>query len=201
MRFLRLALLALLVACALPATASAEPVPYDTEEQWEADFTILEEEFGPEEEDPGDGGDMGDGGEEAPDAALAAQAAAQNHCGSGYLDVPDQPFGFDFRQACWNHDLCYLQAAQSRRDCDTAFWNDLMDICNNQHGGHRGCRALANLYWWGVDCFGQGAYNGQGDPPSSGWCPQVALQRLRDYINRRMGAGAARQEEAVATTE
>lgn len=52
-------------------------------------------------------------------------------CGPGYLDnafVPQGFVGADFRPACRQHDLCYMNG-RDRKECDLEFRDDMLKAC------------------------------------------------------------------------
>jgi hypothetical protein len=85
----------------------------------------------------------------------------QDLCGSSYFNVPE----LWFTPACANHDHCY-GAHQGKAACDTAFLNDMLDICAklpssgsvNANFTRASCRAAARLYYKGVVIGGGFSY-------------------------------------------
>jgi len=80
-------------------------------------------------------------------------------CGSGLNEpiVPDNPFGFQFSQACNLHDNCYGTCGASKEDCDQAFCARLRSACNSR-GSPGGCAILSQLYCAAVVVGGGEAY-------------------------------------------
>ena len=87
--------------------------------------------------------------------------AKQDLCGSSYFNVQE----LWFTPACANHDRCY-GAHQGKAACDTAFLNDMLDICAklpssgsvNANFTRASCRAAARLYYKGVVIGGGFSY-------------------------------------------
>ena len=82
-------------------------------------------------------------------------------CGSGITDkiVPDKPFGFDFTPACINHDKCYSTCGKSKADCDQAFLDDMLGICEDKYFSQHGCNNVAYIYYGAVNNYGKDPYN------------------------------------------
>ena len=74
----------------------------------------------------------------------------------GCTDSPDEPGGWNFRDACYRHDFGYrnygggpIQASptdETRADADSRFRDDLLDECG-QVEERRRCQALAHTYY------------------------------------------------------
>ena len=81
----------------------------------------------------------------------------QNGCGpaSGWLKhiIPNAPMGFDFTQACNNHDVCYGSRI-NKGECDRLFRDEMYRQC----GGSGACKEVANQYANAVEAFGAGPY-------------------------------------------
>src|SRR5262249_34877694 len=58
------------------------------------------------------------------------------YCGSAFPSsgVRDDPGGYDFSQACKDHDKCYDTCGASKKDCDEKFLQDMLDICEQNYG-------------------------------------------------------------------
>jgi hypothetical protein len=54
-------------------------------------------------------------------------------------------FRADFREACDNHDRCYMTAGSNRRECDAKFERDLKNRCGSIVS-NPGCHAFAKTY-------------------------------------------------------
>ena len=54
-------------------------------------------------------------------------------------------FRADFRDACNNHDRCYMTAGSNRRECDAKFERDLKSRCGSI-ASNPGCHAFAKTY-------------------------------------------------------
>ena len=109
-------------------------------------------------------------------------------CGSWWNDwfVPDEPGGFDFTQACQNHDDCYGTCGREKGDCDEDFLKDMNAVCESvpakittwcyrsrRHAALSGlshryrctkyprsnCRRWASIYHLAVDYLGSLAFN------------------------------------------
>jgi len=98
---------------------------------------------------------------------IALQDPSGEVCGSGEIGdflVPDEPFGFDFREACQRHDDCYGTCGSSRRDCDRQFLSDARNRCAQYRGLQReACRATAQIYYIAIRTFGAGPYRNAQD--------------------------------------
>ena len=119
-------------------------------------------------------------------------------CGSSWNDwfVPDEPGGFDFTQACQNHDDCYGTCGKEKGDCDEAFRNDMNAVCESvpvkittwcyrsrRHASLSGqsyryrctkyprsdCQQWASVYHLAVDYLGRSAFDAA--QKESGCCP------------------------------
>lgn len=119
-------------------------------------------------------------------------------CGSWWNDwfVPDEPGGFDFTQACQNHDDCYGTCGREKGDCDEDFLKDMNAVCESvpakittwcyrsrRHAALSGlshryrctkyprsnCRRWASVYHLAVDYLGRLAFNAA--QKASGCCP------------------------------
>ena len=119
-------------------------------------------------------------------------------CGSWWNDwfVPDEPGGFDFTQACQNHDDCYGTCGKEKGDCDEDFLKDMNAVCESvpakittwcyrsrRHAALSGlshryrctkyprsnCRRWASIYHLAVDYLGWLAFNAA--QKASGCCP------------------------------
>lgn len=96
--------------------------------------------------------------------------------GIGDWLVPDKPGGFDFTEACNNHDECYSDCSISRSQCDSEFKSDAESVCSglstkpgwkphiNGKGGlqpspspYDRCMRTANTCYQAVNNFGEGA--------------------------------------------
>jgi hypothetical protein len=75
---------------------------------------------------------------------------------------PDQPLGFDFRDACRRHDFNYRNykavgafTEAKRLQIDNAFKADMYAKCATYSWWQRStCRGTANSYYWAVRNFG-----------------------------------------------
>ena len=119
-------------------------------------------------------------------------------CGSWWNDwfVPDEPGGFDFTQACQNHDDCYGTCGKKKGKCDEDFLKDMNAVCESvpakittwcyrsrRHAALSGlshryrctkyprsnCRRWASIYHLSVDYLGWLAFNAA--QKASGCCP------------------------------
>ncbi|HEX6596363.1 MAG TPA: phospholipase A2 [Acidimicrobiales bacterium] len=88
-----------------------------------------------------------------------AQATSPFDDAGACTAVPDElPGIFDFTDACVRHDACYALGAD-RLACDTAFRQDMLQLCVAQHPealdvGRLVCFTFAELYFLGVRLFG-----------------------------------------------
>ena len=110
------------------------------------------------------------------------------HCGSGWSEnvVPDVIDGFDFSNACKNHDDCYGTCHNGndvgKMVCDNVFLSDMLSVCLGHLGetrtcwrtmmcgnvpcsrpyqcdARKKCDEIASTYYWVVDHLGGRAYN------------------------------------------
>jgi RHS repeat-associated protein len=85
-------------------------------------------------------------------------------CGPGWLGdivVPDKPGGFDFTQACQNHDDCYSTCGKSKRECDNQFQRDMLAVCDLYRyfpQDYEKCSHYAMLYYLAVHDLGNHSY-------------------------------------------
>lgn len=103
-------------------------------------------------------------------APAAAQSTSLDDPGGptpvdGCTAVPDSGPGFDFTEACNDHDRCYYErpygdSADARRQCDRDFLAAMRQWCDDEWSSwrdeltRRGCRSVAWLYYVGVRLFG-----------------------------------------------
>ena len=109
------------------------------------------------------------------------------HCGSAWNEplVPDAPFGFDFSNACKNHDDCYGTCNEgnsgAKEKCDKAFLTDMLTRCSQYSGKQdvcwrfvscgmylclqpyscdkgSSCKEFASIYYSAVKSLGNSAY-------------------------------------------
>ncbi|WP_155638289.1 phospholipase A2 [Burkholderia cepacia] len=106
----------------------------------------------------------------------------QNGCGpaGGWLKhvIPNSPLGYDFTQACNNHDVCYGSRI-NKGECDRLFRDEMYGQC----GGATACREFANQYANAVEAFGAGPYQEAVDQyfcALFGW--------MRDKVGKYYGA-------------
>jgi hypothetical protein len=85
-------------------------------------------------------------------------------CGSRGSDpyIPDVWIGFDFTEACQNHDDCYGNCSgPAKAVCDRNFLDDMLKKCAT--GGIfqlvMDCRIKSIIYYKAVDLFGGGPFN------------------------------------------
>lgn len=110
------------------------------------------------------------------------------YCGSGWSEnvVSDVIDGFDFSNACKNHDDCYGTCHKGndvgKMVCDNAFLSDMLSVCLGHLGetrtcwrtmmcgivpcsrpypcdARKKCDEIASTYYWAVDHLGGKAYN------------------------------------------
>ncbi len=74
---------------------------------------------------------------------------------------PDNPLGFDFRNACWHHDFGYRnykaigQFSPNKARVDSTFYADLKRKCGTYSSAVRpACTSLAWTYYQAVSVFG-----------------------------------------------
>ncbi|KAG5919134.1 hypothetical protein E4U42_006597 [Claviceps africana] len=80
----------------------------------------------------------------------------------GCTYVIDNPLHFHYTPACNRHDFAYQNFRLEGRfnipnkdSIDSKFEDDLMYVCDQQHGiKRRVCKALARIYWVAVSTFG-----------------------------------------------
>lgn len=85
-----------------------------------------------------------------------------NGCGTEKSDkfIPDKPLGFDFTDACNNHDICYSTEGKGKETCDTQFKSDMDQVCENETGIKRGiCKTVSSIYHISVKKGGGDAYD------------------------------------------
>ncbi|MCA8101194.1 phospholipase A2 [Burkholderia contaminans] len=109
-------------------------------------------------------------------------AALQNGCGpaNGWLKhvIPNAPLGYDFTNACNNHDVCY-GSRWGKNSCDNAFERDMMQSC----GGSGTCEAAARGYAEAVRKFGDGPYQ---DSVDQWFCALFGF--MRNKVGQYYGA-------------
>lgn len=98
-------------------------------------------------------------------AAPAAEARAPDYCGQDDWTraVPDLPGSYDFRQACFNHDTCrtnYADTYNNAMYCHGQFRNDMESWCweylydpNGDNQFLIECQDYAGDYYNGVVLF------------------------------------------------
>lgn len=104
-------------------------------------------------------------------APAQAQDDVSGHGGHGALSdtpwvsdgctgVPDDPGGFDFYPACYNHDRCYRFREASRLTCDRRFRADMRSVCAAEplRADRSACKRWAKVYYLGVRALGGPAY-------------------------------------------
>ncbi len=77
--------------------------------------------------------------------------------GVGDFIVPDKPFGYDFTDACRQHDNCYARCL-SRANCDSKFYENMKKVCwkfslwdpRRYH-----CLEIATIYYLAVYNYGR----------------------------------------------
>lgn len=84
-------------------------------------------------------------------------AATPDYCGTeNSAWVPDSPFGYEFAQACSNHDQ-NLNAGMPKAQADAVFYAQLREVCAAESGlSYIGCEIVAGIYYVGVSLFGPG---------------------------------------------
>lgn len=95
--------------------------------------------------------------------------------------VPDCPLGgVCFTQACELHNQCYSTCGAARRDCDQAFFDDMIRTCSlsvpASSQQFAACRWVAVVYWLAVDRLGQTPFEETQAvvcPPGGGDLPDV----------------------------
>ena len=90
---------------------------------------------------------------------IISVAPPGNHC----TLVPDSPAGFNFRDACWRHDINMGPGSpMSFTQANDAFRKDLHGICSANYGDAWLCHLMAEVYFVGVSVFGRPFYEGNG---------------------------------------
>lgn len=90
---------------------------------------------------------------------IAAVVPPGNHC----TLVPDRPMNFDFRYACWQHDInSGPGSTMSFTQANDVFRADMHAICRNSYGDAWLCHLMAEVYYVGVSLFGRPFYEGTG---------------------------------------
>jgi hypothetical protein len=80
-------------------------------------------------------------------------------CGSPWFNVPDQPLGNDFSEACKQHDLDYNNAiAVPKAIADAKFLNNMLDSCSKNAPGEALCPTFSMYYYIGVVVGGWPSY-------------------------------------------
>ncbi|MCO6438982.1 MAG: hypothetical protein J5J06_17960 [Phycisphaerae bacterium] len=95
--------------------------------------------------------------------------------------IPDCPLGtVCFTQACDQHDICYSTCDTSKRECDQAFFEDMIRTCSLSipvsSSEFAACRWTALIYWLAVDRLGLDAFNETRRgvcPPDGGDLPEI----------------------------
>ncbi|KAF2032412.1 hypothetical protein EK21DRAFT_61091, partial [Setomelanomma holmii] len=79
----------------------------------------------------------------------------------GCSSSPDNPFGFDFLNSCYRHDLGYRNYKKQNRFTDAAkaridsnFKQDMLNQCKNENFEDV-CEATATVYYKAVKAFGK----------------------------------------------
>lgn len=78
--------------------------------------------------------------------------------------VPDRGYVFDFRRACYQHDMAYFWTPLADRSLvDGQFLLDMIHDCRTHHPWYSlrryACFTVAGFYYLGVRAFGGGPYN------------------------------------------
>ncbi|MGD2084673.1 MAG: phospholipase A2 [Candidatus Aminicenantes bacterium] len=118
---------------------------------------------------------------------VAKEKDEPNGCGTKKIDVPDKPFGNDFKEACNNHDKCYSTQGKSKKNCDDQFRKDMDRECNKKKGiGHKVCKATSSVYHNAVKYGGNGAYNrAQGNSKVTPSKPKVPKKERKSSRSER----------------
>ncbi len=91
-------------------------------------------------------------------AGLPQTAAAADYCGQDPWTswVPESPGGYDFSSACYRHDVCRTDLANTRANaiyCHRQFYDNMAAICANVYRGAWRCYGAANIYFTAVKWF------------------------------------------------
>ncbi len=91
---------------------------------------------------------------------LACGADAPWYSPGSDAQVPDHPMGFDFSQACQNHDDCYGKCGSSKSQCDQGLLDDAKRKCDSYKDlANPGfCKLLAYTYYAVVKFGGDDAF-------------------------------------------
>ena len=100
------------------------------------------------------------------------QLTAADYCGpqGSWIGtvVPDRWGAADFGPGCYAHDECYSSdSATDRYNCDDALRSNLARACYDAYGewaAVNGCMSAVGAYYLAVRNFGEGQYEGSGDP-------------------------------------
>jgi hypothetical protein len=80
---------------------------------------------------------------------------------NGCTGVPNEPFGYNFKPACDNHDINYSSGTNhTKSQADSIFLNDMLTICKTEYNNDLLCRASSYTYYTGVTIFGGFFYEG-----------------------------------------
>jgi len=111
-------------------------------------------------------GESGDGRFEEAFRAVLLTTDSDVACGPIEVAplVPDCPVETAcFTEACEHHNACYSACGASKLDCDQAFFDDMVALCDGNltllDEKFTACRYMALLYWTAVIRFGDAAYD------------------------------------------
>ncbi len=83
------------------------------------------------------------------------------HHGRYCTSSPDHVIG-DYRSVCQYHDQCYAEDSTTPRlTCDRNLRSGIRRTCREAGGPEELCKRISTAYYWGVRCFGHGAYGGR----------------------------------------
>ena len=79
----------------------------------------------------------------------------------GCTGVPNEPFGYNFKPACDNHDFNYSNGTNyTKSQADSIFLKDMLTICKTEYNNDLLCRASSYTYYTGVTILGGFFYEG-----------------------------------------
>ena len=69
----------------------------------------------------------------------------------------------NFTYCCDRHDACYESCGSSRDYCDKEFSKCMRQLCDTAFSHNKQCKSAAEMYFMGVNLFGQGGFEDSQD--------------------------------------
>ena len=79
-------------------------------------------------------------------------------CGLEGMSIDLSNGVYNMTGCCNKHDVCYDTCNANRDSCDKEFKNCMAELCDNEHPGKKGCKAIVNTYYTGVVAMGCSPY-------------------------------------------